>query len=200
MHIMTIRLGTRDDISGIVALQKANLYENLTGAERERGFVTTAFSEARISELISRQGVFVAEKKGCIAGYAMAGAWDFWSPWPIFPYMVSRLESLAFQGRPIQVDSSFQYGPVCISSSHRGTGLFQQVFEEMRRNFATRYPIGVTFINRINERSLAAHMRKLGLSLIDEFEFSGRNYYGLAFDTSVPLIDKHAVVSRAFRP
>jgi hypothetical protein len=33
-------------------------------------------------------------------------------------------------------------------------------------------------------------MRKLGLGLIDEFEFSGRNYYGLAFDTSVSIIGR----------
>jgi hypothetical protein len=58
----------------------------------------------------------------------------------------------------------------------------------MRREFVARYPIGITFINRINERSAAAHMRKLGLSLIDEFEFSGRYYYGLAFDTSASVI------------
>jgi len=185
---MITRLGITNDISGIVALQKANLHENLSAAERKNGFVTTAFSEAQLTGLISHQGIFVAEKNSGIAGYCMAGSWDFWAQWPIFPYMASRLGSLSFQGGPISVDRSFQYGPVCISSSHRGTGLFQLLFEEMRRNFTTRYPIGVTFINRINERSMAAHKRKLGLSVIDEFEFSGRNYFGLAFDTTASII------------
>jgi len=187
---MIARLGHTYDISNIISLQKANLYENLTDAERKHGFVTTAFSEAQLSALISLQGIFVAEERGDIVGYAMAGSWDFWSPWPIFPYMVSRLGSLNFKGITIAPEKSFQYGPVCISSMYRGTGLFPLLFEEMRREFSTRYPIGVTFINRINERSLAAHIRKLGLSLIDEFEFSGRSYYGLAFDTSVPVLNK----------
>jgi len=187
---MITRLANINDIIDIVSLQKANLYENLTDAERKHGFVTTAFSEARLSELISLRGIFVAEERGSIVGYAMAGSWDFWSAWPIFPFMVSRLGSLTFQGGPIPPDKSFQYGPVCISSIHRGTGLFPLLFEEMRNDFSTRYPIGVTFINRINERSIAAHMRKLGLSLIDKFEFSGRNYYGLAFDTSVSIHNK----------
>jgi len=187
---MITRLGTIDDLSGIVALQKANLYENLSDAARKSGFVTTAFSEAQITKLMSQQGIFVAEEHGGVAGYAMAGAWDFFSQWPIFPYMVSRLGSLTFKGGAVPADKSFQYGPVCIGASHRGTGLFPLLFEEMRREFVSRYPIGVTFINRINERSIAAHRRKLGLSLIDEFEFSGRNYYGLAFDTSVSVIVK----------
>jgi len=185
---MITRHGNIYDLSGIIALHKANLYENLTEAARKNGFVTTAFSEAQISELMSRQGIFVAEDNGVIAGYAMAAAWDFWSQWPIFPYMVSRLGALTFKGGPVLPETSFQYGPVCISSERRGTGLFPLLFEEMRREFSTRYPIGVTFINRINERSLAAHMRKLDLSLIDEFEFSGRNYYSLAFDTSISIM------------
>lgn len=187
---MITRLGTINDINGIIALQKANLYENLSDAERKNGFVTTAFSEAQLTKLISRRGIFIAEENGGIVGYAMAGAWDFWSMWPIFPYMVSRLGSLTFQGGPVAPEKSFQYGPICISSTHRGAGLFPMLFEEMRLELAARYPIGVTFINRINERSIAAHKRKLGLSLIDEFEFSGRNYYALAFDTSVSVINK----------
>jgi len=187
---MITRPGIINDISGIVGLQKTNLFENLSEAARNNGFVTTAFTEVQITELMSRQGIFVAEEDGGIVGYAMAGAWDFWSQWPIFPHMVSRLGLLTFKGGPIPAEKSFQYGPVCISAAHRGTGLFPLLFEEMRRGFSTRYPIGVTFINLINERSLAAHTRKLGMSLVDKFDFSGRSYYGLAFDTSASVINK----------
>ncbi len=39
----------------------------------------------------------------------------------------------------------------------------------------------ITF-NRLNPHSYHAHIKKLGMTVIDEFEFNGRPYYGLAFD------------------
>jgi len=181
---MITRPGTTNDINAILTLQKANLHDNLSADERKRGFVTTPFSETQLKELLAQRGIFVAEEGGEIAGYAMAGSWSYFATWPIFPYMVSRLGSLVFLEKPILPEQSFQYGPVCIASAHRGTGLFPKLFEEMRLELSSRYPVGVTFINRMNEHSFMAHTRKLGLAVIDEFEFSGRNYYGLAFDTS----------------
>ena len=46
-----------------------------------------------------------------------------------------------------------------------------------------KFEIGTTFINKINERSYQAHTRKAGIDVIDEFDFNGNNYYGLAFLT-----------------
>jgi hypothetical protein len=181
---MITRIGSIQDISGIIALQKANLYDNLTEQERKQGFVTTPFSESLLLQLVAERGIFVAEDRGEITGYAMAGTWEYFSKWPIFPYMVSRLGSLSFLGKRLSPEQSFQYGPVCINSVLRGSGLFPLLFEEMRLEFASRFPVGITFINRVNERSYAAHTRKLGMTVIDTFEFSGRNYFMLAFDTT----------------
>lgn len=187
---MLTRIGNAADIPGIINLQEKNLYENLSDIERKLGFVTTPFTDGQLLDLLAQRGVFVAEEKGNIAGYALAAGWDFFSQWPIFPYMVSRFGSLSFLGGAVHPGQSFQYGPVCIESSLRGTGLFPKLFEEMRVEFSSRFPTGITFINRVNERSYAAHTRKLGMTVIDEFEFNGRNYYGLAFDTSRSVIDK----------
>ena len=37
-------------------------------------------------------------------------------------------------------------------------------------------------------RSYEAHVRKLGLEVITEFEFNNNNYYELVYDTSVKLV------------
>ncbi|NJL52977.1 MAG: hypothetical protein HC930_13640 [Hydrococcus sp. SU_1_0] len=66
----------------------------------------------------------------------------------------------------------------------RGSGAFPQLFVTMRSSLAERYPIGITFINRLNQRSLKAH-QKLNLEIIDEFEFNQGSYYSLAFPTKV---------------
>jgi hypothetical protein len=186
---MITRIGEVKDISGIIALQKVNLYDNLAEHERKPGFVTTPFSETQLVELLAERGIFVAEDRGELVGYAMAGTWEYFSTWPIFPYMVSRLGSLSFLGKRLLPEQSFQYGPVCINSALRGSGLFPRLFEEMRLEFVSRFSVGITFINRVNERSLAAHTRKLGMTVIDRFEFSGRNYCMLVFETSRSVLD-----------
>jgi hypothetical protein len=185
---MIVRLGETRDIDSMIALQKANLHDNLTPDQRRNGFVTTPFSEAQIEQLLSECGIFIAEEGDRLLGYAFAGTWDYFSQWPIFPYMVSRLEAVSFLGRRILPEQSFQYGPVCIAADQRGAGVHPALFEEMRKEMNKRFPIGVTFINRANERSYAAHARKLSLMVIDEFEFAGRGYYMLAFDTSRSVI------------
>lgn len=181
---MIIRIASESDIGGILELQSQNLYTNLSEVDRVEGFVTTPLTVDHIKTLLSQTGVFVVEQEETVVGYTFAGNWDFFSQWAIFPYMVSRFPDLNFQGTKITVDNTFQYGPVCIRRSLRGSDVLPQLFETMRSNFATRFPIGMTFINKANPRSLAAHTRKLGLEIIDEFEFNQNFCCTLAFWTN----------------
>lgn len=179
-----IRAAIESDFDGILDLQARNLYTNLAPAELAGGFVMTPFTPELLSQLLVQSGVFVAESEGQISAYLLAGDWTFFSQWEIFALMISRLPTLSFQGRAITVDNSFQYGPICIDRSIRGSGTFPQLFELMRRSSAPKFSIGVTFINKLNQRSFAAHTRKLDLEIIDEFEFNGNSFYTLAFSTT----------------
>jgi hypothetical protein len=177
------RIAIESDIDGIIKLQSLNLYTNLSEAERTEGFVTTPFTAEQIETLLIQTGVFVAQRQEKVAGYIFAGSWDFFSQWAIFPYMVSRFPQIRYQGTQITVNNTFQYGPVCIDRTLRGSETFPQLFKIMRSHFASRFPIGITFINKANPRSLAAHTQKLNLEVIDEFEFNGNFYYTLGFWT-----------------
>jgi hypothetical protein len=181
---LIIRTATESDFDGILDLQARNLYANLAPTELASGFVTTPFASDLLRQLLIQTGVFVAEDKDDIFGYLLAGNWEFFSQWEIFKLMISRLPKLNFEGWNITVDNSFQYGPICIDRSIRGSEVFPQLFNLMRSNFALKFPIGVTFINKLNERSFAAHTRKLNLEIIDEFEFNGNSFYTLAFLTA----------------
>ena len=75
---MELRLGKVEDISGILALQEKNLYNNLT-TEQRAGFVTTPFNEQQIKELLNQKGVFVAKDNSVMLGYIFAGDWHFFS-------------------------------------------------------------------------------------------------------------------------
>jgi hypothetical protein len=188
MKMPQTRPAKPSDIPGILALQNRNLLTNLSEAEQKNGFVTTAFTVAQIEALMADVGVFVAvetsanDQSETLIGYAFAGTWAYFAQWPIFPFMLARLSALDFEGRAITEANSFQYGPVCVDAAYRGLGVFPRLFETMRLGMCERYPIGVTFINRLNPHSYHAHTKKLGMTVIDEFEFNGRPYYGLAFD------------------
>ncbi len=181
---MITRLANANDLQKILGLQEINLFGNLSESEKENGFVTTRFTIAQLEGVLNQRGLFVAESEGEISGYTMAAGWDYFSQWPIFPYMISRLSGFIFNGTKITDQNTFQYGPICVDSSLRGTDAFPRLFDEMRTALSCRYPVGITFINKVNQRSYKAHTHKLGMLVVDVFEFSGREYYGLAFDTA----------------
>ena len=54
--------------------------------------------------------------------------------------------------------------------------LFAFALQQMAR----RYPVLVTFVNKNNPRSYAAHTRKVGLEVIAEFEYNNNHYYEMA--------------------
>jgi hypothetical protein len=184
-----IRAAIELDFTGILDLQARNLYANLAATELPGGFVTTPFSRDLLRLLLIQHGVFVAENEQQIIGYLLSGDWDFFAQWAIFKVMIDRLPLLNFHGQEITVANSFQYGPICVDRSSRGSQVFPELFDLMRSSFAPKFPIGVTFINKINERSFVAHTRKLNLEVIDEFEFNGNSFYALAFLTANLQLD-----------
>ncbi len=185
---MISRLAVSEDIKGILELQDINLFANLSESEKENGFVTTPFTIDQLEALLDLRGLFVTQKQGKIQGYTMAADWQYFSQWPIFPLMISRLSGTKFNGIIISDQNSFEYGPICIDISMRGTNAFPMLFEAMRIELSSQYPVGITFINRVNDRSYNAHIKKLGMVVVDEFEFSGNDYYGLAFDTAKSVL------------
>lgn len=184
-----IRIGTNSDIKDILALQEKYLYKNLNEAERIKGFVTTPFTSKQIEDIIGENGIFIAKKDNdLIIAYAFAGSWAYFEQWEIFKYMTSRFPYLTFQAKAINTNNSFQYGPVCIDEAFRGKRLLNLLFEEMRIEFLKKYPISITFINKVNAVSTKAHTEKLGWEIIDEFEFNNTNYIGLAFDMKISVL------------
>ena len=181
--MINTRIGTTNDINGILSLQEKNLYRNLSDSERQKGFVTTPFTPNQIEDIMQQNGTFIAENEdNVIVAYAFAGSWAYFQQWEIFNVMVSRFPKLGFHGNAITTENSFQYGPVCIDEAYRGKGLLNQLFEELRIEFLKHYPISITFINKINAISEKAHTKNLGWEIIDTFEFNSNRYIGLAFE------------------
>lgn len=186
--MITTRIATVSDITQILSLQELYLFRNLNEQERLEGFVTTPFTTEQIEEAIAQRGLFIAQSEDLkVIAYAFAASWTYFAQWEIFNYMVSRFPSLSFQGNEITTENSFQYGPVCIDKEYRGTGLLPLIFEEMRLELLKKFPISITFINKINPISEKAH-KKLGWEIVDEFDFNNNSYIGLALDMNKSVL------------
>ena len=171
-----------NDIDGILALQELYLVSNLSEKEKEAGFVTTPFTIPQLTEIIGQQGLFIAKDNSKIIAYIFGGSWDFYSQWPIFNYMSAQFPDLNFLNFDITTTNSFQYGPISIAKEYRGKGLINSFFEFMRTHMVQKYPLSLTFINKINIPSAKAHTEKLKWSIIGDFQFNNNEYFILAYD------------------
>ena len=174
-------LAKMHEIEEILKLHYKYQVDSIDEDDKKDGFITTAFNDVQLSELIDRErGLFVATKENKIVAYAMAASWGFWSRWPMFAHMIKDLPNLQYAGQTLSTNNSYQYGPVCVDKSVRGQGVFEGIFSYALQEMAGRYPILVTFINKINPRSFTAHTQKVGLDVIQEFEYNNNQYHELA--------------------
>ena len=182
---MKLKIAETSDINNILKLHFKYQIDSIKEDDKKDGFVTTSFTSAQLQELIEKeQGLFIALQDDRVIAYVMSASWQFWSKWPMFAFMIESLGESKYLGQKLSLDNSYQYGPICIEKSVRGSGVLEKIFEFARENMAKRYPILVTFINKRNLRSYEAHTRKLGLEIIKEFSFNNNNYYELVYDTS----------------
>ena len=178
---MLLKVAELSDIDDTLALHYKYQIDSIEEEDKTDGFVTTPFTREELTELIIKEkGLFIAKNNECVIAYVMAASWAFWSAWPMFAFMIKDLPNLNYQGQTLSTENSYQYGPICIDKSVRGTGILKQIFNFAKEKMSERFPILVTFVNKTNGRSYNAHTRKLGLDVIQEFEFNNNHYFEMA--------------------
>lgn len=180
----TLKIATEEEIDGILALQALYHISNVSPENRSNGFVTTPFTVAQLQDIIAQQGLFVALADNKVVAYVFAGSWQYFSQWPIFVDMIANLPQIQFAGIQATEQNSFQYGPICIHDDFRGSGLLVDIFEFMRINMLPKYSLALSFINKLNLRSLNAHTKKLNWSVLREFQFGEHEFYFIAYEMS----------------
>lgn len=181
---MDIRVAQREDTDSVLRLHARYQIDTIHEDDKKDGFVTSSFSKDQLEQLISQEnGLFVAVEQSEVVAYVMAGSWAFWSPWPVQAVMIEKISAYACNGEQLSVENSYQYGPVCVDKSFRGSGLLKQIFDFALDQMSTRYRYLVTFVNNVNPRSLAAHTRKLGLEELGTFGVNGNTYSWLVCST-----------------
>ena len=182
---MTYQIATLDDINATLALHAKYQIDTIAEEDKADGFVTTPFTYEELRDLIEQeQGLFIAKEGDEVLAYVMSASWQFWSKWPMFQHMIADLPNLTYDDTPLTVENSYQYGPVCVDKRVRGTEVLPTIFEFALKHMAKRFPILVTFVNQVNPRSYEAHRRKLGLDIIQEFNYNGNRYWEMGCRTT----------------
>lgn len=181
---MEIRYARSGDLDGLLELLRANHVSAIPEEQRKEGFVTTDISKGQLQDLMEQEnGVSIAADNGQVKGFALAGGWEFWRPWPLFTHMIDHLPEFQINGQTLTVQNSYQYGPVCVDKSVRGTGVFEKLFAHSLEGMSFLYPYMVTFINQVNPRSYAAHTRKAGMTECGKFDWNNHHYWLMAIQT-----------------
>jgi len=179
------KIATPDDIEATLKLHAKYQIDSIAEEDKKDGFVTTAFTKEELTQLIEQeQGLFIAKEGDEVLAYVMSASWEFWSQWAMFRHMIDDLPKLNYKGKQLSTENSYQYGPICIDKRVRGTEVLPSIFDFALKHMSKCYPILVTFVNQTNSRSYEAHHRKLGLDIIQEFEFNGNRYWELGCLTS----------------
>jgi hypothetical protein len=186
MTNIVFRRASAADYPAIVLLHRENLYTNLSDQEQKDGFLSLDISEQQLSEANEDLAVIVAIQEQSVVGYVFGTTIDYNRQFPLLKYMISLYEETKFQGRLLSNYRSFLYGPVCVAFTHRGTGLVQGLFQELLTQVAGRYEAGTAFVSKNNPRSLRAHIQKLGMEVLRDFEFKGKEYNMLGFKSAIP--------------
>lgn len=181
-----IRLATRDDLEGLAALEARYFIGNLDPAEHSEGFISVLHSRAWFARAIDDRGVHVAvTREQEVVGFIVVTAAPVHSATglpPVVRAMVDLAGTLEFGGAPIASRRYALRGPVCISKSARGQGIYSAFNAVTAAAYRDRFDIGVLFVSADNPRSLHTTTTKLGAHALAEFEAEGRRFHFLAFE------------------
>jgi hypothetical protein len=184
---MIFRRATGRDWPGILALQEANLFENLDAEARRDGFLSARFSAADFARMDHEAAVVVAEDAGRIAGYACSATIAGSQAMPILAAMIATFHRVSFLGNVLADSRVAIYGPVCVEQAARGRGAFRGLIGKLKEELAGRFEVAAAFIAKSNQRSLAAHVEGLGMTLVGDYEFEGKRLWIVAF--GIPAAD-----------
>lgn len=151
---------TAEDLSGIIALQKINLLENLTEIERQnQGFLSVTHSLDVLEKMQAEARNIIIKDKNEVVGYALAMTKKSKFDIPVLIPMFETFDKIKYKEKLVSDYNYIMMGQVCIHKKYRGQGLFDGGYETFKNYFKNDYDFAITEIATKNERSRAAHKR-----------------------------------------
>lgn len=151
---------SKNDLEGILKLQKANLPQGLTPDEiRSQGFVTVNHSFDLLAKLNDLEKHIIAKDKEQVVGYVLAMTQHSRYDIPILIPMFDVFDAVRYNGKTISEYNYLIIGQVCVDKEYRGQGVFDNCYAAYREHYSGKYDFAITEIASSNPRSINAHKR-----------------------------------------
>ncbi|MFC1824301.1 hypothetical protein ACFL9T_16450 [Thermodesulfobacteriota bacterium] len=155
---------------------------NLAEEDKRDGFLLVEFSPQQFEEMNSEIPIIVADLGSQLGGYLCAASLQSSAKIPLLAHMMSLFREVSFNSYALNRYRSFLYGPICIEKSFRGRGVMEGLFNHLLHNLEEKFDVGVLFVSQNNPRSLHAHLSRLKMEKVCEFEFNDQEFNLLAFE------------------
>lgn len=154
MMISYQQVSTLEELEQILALQQENLPKNISKEESEKeGFVTVEHTLEQLKAMNDECGHIIAVENDVIVGYALCMHPKFGDTIEVLRPMFAEINKI--------VDNKMDYmamGQICVAKSHRGKGVFRNLYLTMRDKLPEGFDSIITEVDGKNKKSLTAHL------------------------------------------
>jgi hypothetical protein len=173
MSLTITTVQSEADVQGILDLQQQNLTRNLSPeVQLSQGFLTVSHTPAVLTQMNAAAPSIIAKDGEKVVGYCLTMLPAFKKDVPELVPFFSLLDTLNYQGKPLNEYAFYVMGQVCVAGSHRGQGLFDAMYQHQRQIYGDQFQLLVTDISDRNGRSQNAHAR-VGFHPIHTFDDPG---------------------------
>jgi len=160
---------SKNDLEGILSLQKINLPQSLTQPQiQSQGFVTVDHSYAQLAKLNDFEKHIIAKDNEKVIGYLLAMTKSSRFDIPVLIPMFELFDTILYNDKKISGYKYLVVGQVCIDKAYRGKGILDDCYAAYREHYGSKYDFAITEIAATNLRSLKAH-RRIGFKEINTY-------------------------------
>ena len=160
---------SEEEIQQILQLQLANLPKNISATEAKmQGFVTVHHSPEILHAMNVPYPHIIAKVKERVVGYTLVMLRKFKDEVPVLKPMFQKIDGLSFHKKPLLNTKYFVMGQVCVDKNFRGQGVFNGLYQQMRKEMSPFFDCIITEIATRNTRSMRAH-HKVGFEIISVY-------------------------------
>ena len=158
---------SKDDLEGILNLQKRNLAAGLTRDEiQSQGFVTVDHSYEQLKALNDHERHIIAKDNNKVVGYLLAMTKQSRFDIPVLLPMFDLFDTISYGNKNISGYNYLVVGQVCVDKAWRGQGVLDHCYAAYKEHYNRKYDFAITEIAVTNLRSLKAH-RRIGFKEIN---------------------------------
>ena len=183
MDIEFTTVSTPREVDQILALQAENHRDRVDAATALRDGFTSVRHDPGVLQAMNREFPAAIAKSGDeLAGYCLMMPQGFREQVPILQPMFALLDGLQWRGEPLAGNPRwFVMGQVCVARDFRGQGVFDGLYDQLRRSYAPRFDFVVTEISQRNARSMRAH-RRVGFETMHVYPDGDETWEVVAWD------------------